>query len=479
MSGAGLQGFTSGLERGVGLANTLIDSKRRRQFEDERMDMARQQFGMSQEQHDWSRDQQGRIAEQHEWQGQQQARAADQHEQNKKQHNANMRIKRLQTEKAELERDMPIIQLGLQKAASGQFDMLTDEERAAFSRHKRFDPGWLASDKVGQALNVVEDTLRRATAGEPIDYNDPALIEAENVLFEFDLNKGGGGSKKRILRQGPGKQDGTLIFELDADGKRVPMTEGRATAEEGDNNVLQQPLEAMIQRVAGIRTMHNALRQSGAQSMMQMAGMVEEQETPGPVSMDNASLNTAERIVRNFWGSMNENGQWVMEPGSRENYVESLRRTEQLVKLGIPVAEAARIATMSIAGIVDDKDARQQAEKEAKEQHPGWRAGSQRDSYIEQRVPEIIAESRQALQQYQQLTGSSKPGLNITPQQAQGSEPITALQQSQKPQQAAQPQGSGTKEQPFKAQTQDHVDWFKNSAPQGAIIEVNGKLFTK
>jgi hypothetical protein len=195
--------------------------------------------------------------------------------------------------------------------------------------------------------------------------------------------------------------------------------------------------------------------------------------------MDNASLNTAERIVRNFWGTMNENGEFIMEPGSRENYVESLRRTEQLANLGIPVAEAARIGTMSIAGVVDDKKAREQAEKEAKEQFPGWRQGSQRNEYIERRAPEIVAESQQAAQQYQQLTGGGKPGLNITPQQAQGFEPINALQQPQKPQQAAQPQGGGTKEQPYKAETQDHIDWFKNSAPQGAVIEVNGKLFTK
>lgn len=39
--------------------------------------------------------------------------------------------------------------------------------------------------------------------------------------------------------------------------------------------------------------------------------------------------------------------------------------------------------------------------------------------------------------------------------------------------------GGGTKDDPFKASTQADIDWFKASAPAGAVISVNGKLYKK
>lgn len=41
------------------------------------------------------------------------------------------------------------------------------------------------------------------------------------------------------------------------------------------------------------------------------------------------------------------------------------------------------------------------------------------------------------------------------------------------------PGGSGTRQAPFQATTQDHIEWFKQSAPKGAIISINGKLYQK
>jgi hypothetical protein len=41
------------------------------------------------------------------------------------------------------------------------------------------------------------------------------------------------------------------------------------------------------------------------------------------------------------------------------------------------------------------------------------------------------------------------------------------------------PKGSGTKADPFQASSQHEVDWFKNSAPAGTIISVDGTLYTK
>lgn len=42
-----------------------------------------------------------------------------------------------------------------------------------------------------------------------------------------------------------------------------------------------------------------------------------------------------------------------------------------------------------------------------------------------------------------------------------------------------QPPGAGTREDPYKATTQEQIDWFRNNAPSGTVIEVNGTLYTK
>lgn len=41
------------------------------------------------------------------------------------------------------------------------------------------------------------------------------------------------------------------------------------------------------------------------------------------------------------------------------------------------------------------------------------------------------------------------------------------------------PPGSGTQESPYRATTQAHIDWVKNNAPDGVIIEVEGQLYQK
>lgn len=41
------------------------------------------------------------------------------------------------------------------------------------------------------------------------------------------------------------------------------------------------------------------------------------------------------------------------------------------------------------------------------------------------------------------------------------------------------PQGAGTRENPYRATTQDHINWFRDHANPGDVVEVSGKLFTK
>lgn len=41
------------------------------------------------------------------------------------------------------------------------------------------------------------------------------------------------------------------------------------------------------------------------------------------------------------------------------------------------------------------------------------------------------------------------------------------------------PPGGGTRDNPYRATSQAQIDWFKQNAPAGAVIEVDGQLYTK
>lgn len=105
-------------------------------------------------------------------------------------------------------------------------------------------------------------------------------------------------------------------------------------------------------------------------------------------------------------------------------------------------------------------EARAQAKKEADDK-AGWLStdetdfaedGGSRAKFIERRTNEILRERKGG------KSAASKP--------AQGGN-------------RAIPEGQGTQASPYKAATQAHIDWFKNAAPKGAVIEVDGKLYTK
>jgi hypothetical protein len=59
------------------------------------------------------------------------------------------------------------------------------------------------------------------------------------------------------------------------------------------------------------------------------------------------------------------------------------------------------------------------------------------------------------------------------------SENLGQNQPQSPPQQTSGMPGTGTKATPFQATSQAHIDWFKNSAPPGSMIMVNGKLYRK
>ena len=76
----------------------------------------------------------------------------------------------------------------------------------------------------------------------------------------------------------------------------------------------------------------------------------------------------------------------------------------------------------------------------------------------------VQAIQAKTMELYKQLTGSG--GATKKPTPATSTAP-------------GAPPGSGTEADPYKATTQAQVDWFKNSAPAGTIIEIDGVLYKK
>lgn len=194
----------------------------------------------------------------------------------------------------------------------------------------------------------------------------------------------------------------------------------------------------------------------------------------GAGGLSSSDRNLMERVAQNYWGKMNAEGQFIMPEEARDKYVQTLERAGELAEAaGVPITTATRIAAMSISGPMSEDEAKQQAEKEAAEQISGWGKGDERDQYIKTRAPELMRESRVALEEYERYLGRGGTGAGTGVNQQQTG-------QAQSGQSASgTPPGQGTRGDPYKATTQQHVDWFLNNAPSGAVIEADGKMYTK
>lgn len=413
--GSGLRGLTSGLERGVGLASTIIDGKRRRAFEDERMGMAREQhqraglqFQREGERHDRLMKTYDvnaeRDTQRFEWEGQEKREQAQARKQN-------ARLKRLQIEEAELKRDLPAIQSAYQKIVTGRPELLDESEIEAIKRNPRYNPVKLGDPSVGEALKIAQMALK----GE-VGMRDPKVVEAANILFEADINKGSKGSK-RITRFAPGRESGTLVFELDADGNLQPMTAGRGTSDDGDNEVLQQPLADLVKRVAGMQTLHGALQTTEAKSAVAQLGPLfgllqgDREQAPG-LSTEDARL--WDRLERRFTSDKGYSGK-VTDWASVADEFRKMGR-EDLAQLASS-SGGSPIDTASPEFLKAEEMAKKWVDGQA-----GWGSLDSTD-FAEYGGNREAAQQAKTIEYYQQLTGK-RPGLSLTPQQAGGMEEV-------------------------------------------------------
>jgi len=142
--------------------------------------------------------------------------------------------------------------------------MPNDEEMKFLKENSQY---WPAFDPESDA--AIENAQKVIDPNDPMDANDPEAIYSMNVLFGGRVNRGEGG-KKRIAGIYPGKQEGHVTFDLGVTGddnteRFQPMTKGRGT--EGDDEVLETPVENLVNHVQGIRMMRNAFRSPEGQQM--------------------------------------------------------------------------------------------------------------------------------------------------------------------------------------------------------------------
>nr|WP_299241358.1 hypothetical protein [uncultured Halomonas sp.] len=263
------RGLASGFTQGFGLMDRYYNRQNQNKRADERLEMAREnerfrrfnanedrdfreeQFDYRQESDAATRDLQERQFEQSEKQADRSyalARGRLGLQQSR------INYQRQQDAKAEqLQQDLQLIESGYATLTEG--GELSDEHLAAFERNPAYDPRHVASDEMSNAIMIGEQVVDPTS---PADINSPEAIDALNTMFGPRINRGEGGTK-RIVAAVPGPDGESLAFEVEVtreDGStyRAPMTQGRGT--EKDAEVLQVPMDRLIEQFAGYRTLN-------------------------------------------------------------------------------------------------------------------------------------------------------------------------------------------------------------------------------
>lgn len=161
-----------------------------------------------------------------------------------------------QQSEAERKRDLENIQFTLGKISQGMD--VSEEEIQTLEKYPRF---WNAlSPETDQSIEVAQAVI---DPEDPMDINSPEGLAAINQMFAADINKGEGGTK-RIAGVYPGPDGESLTFDLEVVGEdgqayNAPMTQGRAPGGD-DDEVMQVPLDKVIEQVQGMRLLRNTMK---------------------------------------------------------------------------------------------------------------------------------------------------------------------------------------------------------------------------
>jgi len=126
----------------------------------------------------------------------------------------------------------------------------------------------------------------------------------------------------------------------------------------------------------------------------------------GTGGLNSSVISQIQQTARNFHGSFNPDGSFLGIPeGAREKYTQAMERAQKLVAKGMPVFEATNLANLSVSDGLSPDEAKRIAEQEAEQEVTGWFKGDERAAYVKRRTQELIQESRQAKQKYEQIVG--------------------------------------------------------------------------
>ena len=166
----------------------------------------------------------------------------------------------MQKDQAEQQKARQSAEFTLGKIAQGVD--LSDDEMKFMKENPQY---WGALDPEMDA--AIENAQRVIDPSDPMDSNDPEALYSMNLMFGHRINRGEGG-KKRIAGLYPGQQEGTVAFDLEVEGEdgkkyNAPMTKNRGVKD--DDEIMQTPVESLINQVQGYRMLRNAFRGPEAQ----------------------------------------------------------------------------------------------------------------------------------------------------------------------------------------------------------------------
>lgn len=137
----------------------------------------------------------------------------------------------------------------------------------------------------------------------------------------------------------------------------------------------------------------------------------EDKKNPGSKGLDSSMMSQIQQTASRYHGTFNPDGSFLGIPdGAREKYTEAMKRSEELVKLGLGVFESVNVANLSVVDPLTPAKAKQLATQEAIEKDVSW---SKKDDFIENRAAALIQEQKDSIAIYDQLVSGKAPGKGL------------------------------------------------------------------
>lgn len=307
-------------------------------------------------------------------------------------------------------------------------------------------------------------------------WRDRASIAANAAVLRTQLQA----AKPQI------KDVGGLIYKTDSDGAWQKTDEktadflraggGPKAITAGDTVQILMPDGST--RDTGIKTTEGL--KAGTPKVVTAGSTIQLMAPDGSMS-DTGIKTTAQQ--RSEWQS--QQGDWYKSGAAvgdpeHDLWINKKNPTQtMLAAAGIPRAPEKGVSDVEI-----EKEARQRAAVDYHNQVDGLRVLAQSGQSLSDEQTKMLSSDPSPWidARTKAITGAMRSARDAAP--AGGARPAAAPGGAPAPAAAAPrppspPKGAGTPADPYSATTQAEVDWFKENAAPGAVIDVNGQRFTK